>query len=154
MLSSLTQTRKKAECSEEILVHNHHHSTIPIGFNALNRTPIHKGMDTMKDQETTMDKDLHEHHTWCHHDASWKLGKTHVTLFREKIQLPEDVHPSLLGHRSAMNLSLKGLTAEIGLKSSQPQRRFNENSCFHEQRGRLSKENFSRTCTTTFRHSA
>jgi len=21
-------------------------------------------MDTMKDQETTMDKDLHEHHTW------------------------------------------------------------------------------------------
>jgi hypothetical protein len=86
MLSSLTQTSKKAECSEETLVHIHGHSMIPIGSNALGKIPILKRKDTIPDQETTMDKDLREDYTWCHHDASNKpkLGKTHVTLFQKK----------------------------------------------------------------------
>ena len=86
-MSSLTQTSKKAECSEEILVHTHHHSMIPTGSNVPNKTHIHNGMDTIQDQETTTDKDLYELYIWCHHDASSKpkLGKTRVTLFREKI---------------------------------------------------------------------
>jgi hypothetical protein len=48
-----------------------------------------------------MDKDLYEPHIWCYHDnhdtsSRPNLGKTHVTLFQEKIRLLEDVHPSLL----------------------------------------------------------
>jgi len=60
---------------------------IPTGSNVPNETPIRKGMDTIQDQETTTDKDLYELYIWCHHDASSKpkLGKTRVTLFREKI---------------------------------------------------------------------
>jgi hypothetical protein len=71
-LSSVTQTSKKAECLEEILVHIHHHSMIPTGSNALNGTPICKGTDTTPDQKTIMDKDLYEHHIWRHLDASNK----------------------------------------------------------------------------------
>jgi len=63
MLSSLTQTSKKAECSEETLVHIHGHSMIPIGSNALGKISILKRKDTIPDQETTMDKDLREHYT-------------------------------------------------------------------------------------------
>jgi hypothetical protein len=64
---------------------------IPTGSNVPNKTPIRKGMDTTQDQETTMDKDLYKLHIWCHHDASSKpkVGKTHVTLFQEKIRSPE-----------------------------------------------------------------
>ena len=91
---------------------------IPTGSNALNGTPICKGTDTTQDQETAMDKDLYEHHTWRHHNASNKpkLWKTHVTLFQEKIRLPEDIHPSLLGHHNKTNLSFLGITAGTDLK--------------------------------------
>ena len=121
-MSSLTQTSKKAECSEEILVHTHHHSMIPTGSNALNKTPLCKGMDTTQDQEATMDKDRYELHIWCHHDASskFKLGKTHVTLFQEKICSQEDVHPSSLGRQNETNPSLLSLSAGTDLKKPPP----------------------------------
>ena len=72
------------------------------GSNTLNKTPICKGTDTTQDKKTTKDKDLYELHIWCHHDTSSrpKLGKTHVTLFQEKIRSPEDVHPSLLDRKN------------------------------------------------------
>ena len=91
---------------------------IPTGSNALNGTPICKGTDTTPDQETIMDKDLYEHHIWRHLDASNKpkLGKTHVTPFREKIWLLEDIHPSLLGHDNKTKLSFLGITAGTDLK--------------------------------------
>ena len=90
------------------------------GSNALNGTPIRKGTDTTPDQQTIMDKDLYEHYIWRHLDASNKpkLGKTNVTLFQEKIWLPEDVYPSLLGHHNKTNFSLLGLTAGTDLKES------------------------------------
>jgi len=95
---------------------------IPTGSNVPNKTPIRKGMDTTQDQETTMDKDLYKLHIWCHHDASSKpkLGKTHVTLFQEKIRSPEDVHPSLLGRQNKTNPSLLSLSFGIDLKTLPP----------------------------------
>jgi hypothetical protein len=103
----------KAECSEEILVHNHDHSMISTGPNSPSETSTRKGMDATRDQVITMDKDLYELHIWCHHDASSrpKPGKTHVTLFQEKIRSPEDVHPSLLDRKNQP--SLPGLSAGI-----------------------------------------
>jgi len=103
----------KAECSEEILVHNHDHSMISTGPHFPSETFTHKGMDATRDQGITMDKDLYELHIWCHHDASSrpKPGKTHVTLFQEKIRSPEDVHPSLLDRKNQP--SLPGLSAGI-----------------------------------------
>ena len=90
----------KAECSEEIIVHNHEHSMISTGPNSPSKTSTRKGMDATQDQGIIMDKDLYELRIWCHHDATIrpKLGKTHVTLFQEKIRLLEYVHPSLLDH--------------------------------------------------------
>ncbi len=91
---------------------------IPTESNVPNKTPIRKGMDTMQDQETTMDKDLYKLHICCLHDASSKpkVGQTHVTLFQEKIRSLEDVHPSLLGRQNKTNPSLLSLSAGIDLK--------------------------------------
>ncbi len=116
------QTSKTAEYSEKIFVHIDHHSIIPTGSNVPNETLTHKGMDTTQDQETITDKDLYAPHTWHHHDASSKpkLGKALVTLFREKILLKEDVHPSLLGHQNTTSLPLSGLSVGTDLKKLPP----------------------------------
>jgi hypothetical protein len=94
----------------------------PTGSNTLNKNPICKGMDTTQDQDTTMDKDLYELHIWCHHDASSKpkLGKTHVTLFQERIRSPKDVHPSILGRQNKTNPSLLSLSTGTDLKKLPP----------------------------------
>jgi hypothetical protein len=90
----------KAECSDEILAHDL--STISTGLHPPSETSTRKGMDATRDHETIMDEDLYELHIWCHHDISSrpKPGKTHVTLFQEKIRSPEDVHPSLLDRKN------------------------------------------------------
>ena len=90
----------KVECSDEILAHDL--STISTGLHLPSETSTRKGMDATRDHKTTMDEDLYELHIWCHHDISSrpKLGKTHVTLFQEKIRSPEDVHPSLLDRKN------------------------------------------------------
>jgi hypothetical protein len=90
----------KAECSDEILAHDL--STISTGLHLPSETSTRKGMDATRDHETIMDEGLYELHIWCHHDISSrpKPGKTHVTLFQEKIRSLEDVHPSLLDRKN------------------------------------------------------
>jgi hypothetical protein len=90
----------KAECSDEILAHDL--STISTGLHLPSETSTRKGMDATRDHETITDEDLYELHIWCHHDINSrpKPGKTHVTLFQEKIRSPEDVHPSLLDRKN------------------------------------------------------
>jgi len=88
----------KAECSDEILAHDL--STISTGLHLPSEISTRKGMDATRDHETITDEDLYELHIWCHHDINSRPRKTHVTLFREKIRSPEDVHPSLLDRKN------------------------------------------------------